>query len=45
MPSNSTIEALDSLGVAFDFIDCWIKLFDQTIKLDQISIWSYTRVV
>ena len=26
--SNYTTEALDSLGATFDFIDCWIKLFD-----------------
>ena len=29
IPQNSTIEELDSLGATFDFIDFWLRCFDQ----------------
>ena len=32
MTSNSTTEALDSLGATFDFIDFWLKGFYQNYQ-------------
>ena len=32
VPPNLTTEALDSLGEAFYFIDCWLTLFDQNYQ-------------
>ena len=29
LPSNVTTEALVSISTTFDFIDCWLKFFDQ----------------
>ena len=38
MSPNYTTYAMDSLGVAFDFIDCWIRCFEKKKKINQIFI-------
>ena len=40
LQTNSTIEALDSLGVTIDFIDCWLKALEN-IFIERCNFYSH----
>ena len=41
LTSNSTTQVLDSLGETFDFVDCWLKGFDENYQ-DWSNVYGQT---
>ena len=41
MPKNVTIEALEALGVILNFINIWLKLFDENYDARHVAYITY----
>ena len=43
MPKNVTIEALEALGVILNFINIWLKLFDENYDARHVAYITYMK--